>query len=181
MTNMSPADQNERERRLRYNRRDQSPIPLTRMEKAERRHHKIERWWQHLYIWGPLVADLVLQLLFSGIWAAAILVFWARFAALTMSVLILIPAKAVFSTGYRTWLVVNQMTSVVAGVGAAGLTYYGATSAGAPISEVWLGVAGGFVLAIWPWVYDALRSNHHTDYERMVWAARSKRPKRIIE
>lgn len=182
MTSVPPADQNARERQARYARRDASPIPLTRQEQAERRHHSIVGLWRHVFLWGPIVITLAVQLAFGGAWVGLIVVLLMRAVAMLAGGLLMLLAENLFSGGHRAWMGVNTTVSLIAGAMAVALTYQGVVSSGAaPLSEVWIAAAGGGTLALWPGLYNTLRSRLPTDYERMVWAARRSSPSRIVE
>jgi hypothetical protein len=181
MTYIPPHQQQARERESRYARRDGSPIPLSRQEQAERRHHKIVGLWQHAFFWGPTVIALALQLAFSGAWIALIVVFLMRAAALVIGGGLMIAVDSLFSPGRQAWLVVNTAIHALAGAGAVVLTYQGMVSTNGPISEVWLAAAGGLALAVWPMLHRSLRSSMPTGYERIVWAAQNAGPTRIVE
>ena len=179
MTNVSPSDQIARDRQARFARRDGSPIPLSVIERAERRHHSIMRLWQLVLLWGPAVFMLVAQLVCGGVWIAFFLVLMMRSLALIVGALIERAIEFVVAIDRRGWVALHTVVSTVAGVIVVMLTYQGAMSVGWPMSEVWLSGIGAAAIALWPAVFSALRTP--TDYERMVWASQRAAPSPIVE
>jgi hypothetical protein len=181
MTSIPPYQQQAREREARNARRDASPIPLSQQERAERRHHSIVGLWRQVFFWGPTVFALALQLIFGGFWVAVVVTFVMRSAALVVGGLTLRLLDQFLTISQGGWVAFNNVISAIAaGVGVIATYQYIANSNG-PMSELWLTAAGCGAVAIWPMLYSALRSANPTDYERIIWAAQTSRPSRIIE
>lgn len=181
MTGFDPRLQNDRDRRLRYDRRDRSPIPLNQIEAAERRHHFAVGVWRRVFIFGPIVFAALAEIVFGGVGAAAITVGLLHAAALLAAALILAVVSDRFSTGSNTWLIVHAVAFGAAGLVALIVVNHGASLNNWPMNEVAVAAVAALFLVFWPALWRKWRWSHPTDYERLVWASQNARPRGIIE
>ncbi|MGE0371640.1 MAG: hypothetical protein AB7G40_05530 [Hyphomonadaceae bacterium] len=165
----------ETERKTRWARRDFSLHPLTDMEKAERRYHRLKGWWASLLWLSPLVAGAILGAPL-GEWETPVLVAMTTFFAWALTlVMYLVAGWLLGEPSARVVFWISAIAIIVAGLGLFLLLL--AVAAEAPLLS---GLLVSALQPFWPFLWRRLRDGHPTDYERMLADAATP-PQGIVE
>lgn len=165
----------ETERRTRWARRDFSMHPLTEMEKAERRHYRVNgRWMRALWL-SPLAVGTALGLPL-GEWETPVLLAMSTFFAWALALV-----------GYLIagWLMGEPSARVIFWISATAIAISGlglflllcVVAAEAPLLT---GILVSALQPFWPFVWRHFRNKHISDYERML-ANANQPPQGIVE
>lgn len=166
----------EAERKTRWARRDFSVHPLTDMEKAERRHYRVNKRWMSALWLTPLVVGTALGLPL-GEWETPVLIAMSTFLAWALAlVCYLIAGWIMGEPSARVVFWLSATAIVISGTGLFMLLFVAAAE-GVPLLT---GVLVSALTPFWPFVWRHFRNKHITDYERLLADAGAP-PERIVE